>query len=202
MVPTSAFAAVLFLAAIAAWLIAIGVRSRARDYLRLAAVLDAGLAVGVGLDVAPTAIAPLTGTLATVLMAVAVYASFRRPVRPVPASLMLATACAAAIGAAYSGEALPALAPQLAAVAVMLAIARRGLMRLRAPSILLAVGGLSRFAAACALVSKDEKAMVALLLFSAAGLLGVALAVARISDTFVKRHRQRRRDDAAIGRLR
>lgn len=202
MVPDAAFAAVLLFATVAAWLIAAGVRVQARGYLRLAAVLDAGLAVSVGTGIAPAAIAPLTGTLATVLMALAVHTSFRRSVRPAFSGLLLAVACCCAIGAAYSGEALPALAPQFAAVLAMLVIARRGLARLRAPSILLAAASLSRFAGMCALVATDDRAMVAVMLFSAAGLLGVTLAVARISDTFVKRRGKRHDTSAAISRLR
>jgi hypothetical protein len=183
------FAPILLLSAVAVWLLAAGARVNARGYLRLAAVMEAALAAGEGLRIAPTAVAPLACTLAVVLLAFAVHASFRRPAKPGVAALILTATLLSAVGAAYSGEVLPAVAPQVVGVAAILAIARRGLMRLRGPSIQLTAGGVALFAASCALVSTDADAPSALLLFSAAGHLGIALAVVRISDTFVKRRR-------------
>ena len=195
------FAAVLVLAAAAAWIVAAGARPLVRDNLRFAAALYAALAIGAALRIAPVAVAPIVTTLAAALLAFAVYASFRRPAKPAFAALVLAVCCIAGIASAYSGEAAFAIVPQLLCIFAMLGIARRGLMRLRAPSIQLACGGAALFAASCSLVSRDNNALMALLLFSAAGLLGVSLSVARISDTFVKR-RRRSQSAAAVSNLR
>lgn len=192
-------AILLLLAAPAAWLLAAGARHEARGYLRMAAALQAALAVAAAFDLSAMILAPLTAGLSAVLLAFAVQTSFRRPVGTVFSSLALTASCLAGIGASFSGELLPALLPQLAAVAVMLFIARRGLRRLSAPGIQLTAGALALLAAACSMLAKGEAALPALLMFSTAGLLGIALAVARISDTFVQRRRPHARRGAIGG---
>lgn len=184
------FAAVLAFGAAAAWIIAKGARPTARDYLRFAAALYATLAVSAILKLSPGAVAAIVATLGQASIALGVHASFRRPPRPGIAALALAGACIMGIGAAATGEIVLAVLPQLLCALVMLAISRRGLKRLRAPSIQLAAGAAALMAASCSLVSEDQNAFMALLLFSAAGILGTSLAVARISDTFVKRRRK------------
>lgn len=187
-------AIVLLLSAVIAWLLAAGARRAARGFLRLAAALQAGLAIFACVaGMVSMVLAPLTCALASVLLGFAVQASFRRPSGAVFATLALVVCCMAGLGAAFSGEALPAIVPQIAAIVAMLVVSRRGLRRLSAPSIQLAAGALALLAAAASLSGHDTNALQALLLFSAAGLLGITLAVARISDTFVKKRSPARR---------
>lgn len=192
-------ALVLLVAAVMAWWLALGARRTARLYVRLAAALEAALAIAAGTNLAPLVLAPLTVALSAVLLAFAAHASFRRPASPLFAGIGLTVGCAAGLAAAFTGATLPAVAPQSIAIVAMLMVARRGLRRLSAPSIELAAGALALLAAAASLLATTPDALVALLLFSAAGLLGVALAVARISDTFVKRGSSRPRVPAIGG---
>jgi hypothetical protein len=184
------FSAVLAFAAAAAAILSAGARPHVRPYVRIAATAFAALAFAALSGIAPVAVAPIAGALGTPALALAVYSSFRRPVRRIGGVGTLAVCAAFGVGAAFGAEMRVSAVTQLLAVLAMLLIARRGLMRLRAPSILLAAGSLSLLSAASALVSKDAAAFPALLLFSSAGLLGVSLAVARISDTFVRRQRK------------
>jgi len=184
------YSAVLAFATAAAWLLAAGTRPLVRRYLRLAAACNISLAISTAFAIAPIAVAAIATTLTAAFLALAAYASFRRPARPAATAFVLIGAGLAGIGSAFGGAVLPAVVTQLFSILFLLIVSRRGLMRLRAPSLQLAAGGLALFGASCALVLQDKKASMAVVLFSAAGLLGCSLAVARISDTFVKRRRR------------
>jgi hypothetical protein len=195
------FAAVLLLAALASGLVAAGTRGEVRAYLRFAAALAAALALAAGFDIAPVAVAPISATLGAALLAFAVYASFRRSPPPRFAAGALALAALAGIAAAFTGETVLAIVPQLVCILALFGISRRGLRRLRAPSIQLAAGAAALLAGVAVQAALSGAGMMALLLFWAAGLLGVTLSVARISDTFVKL-RRRLGAGAAVGPLR
>jgi hypothetical protein len=178
------------MAAATAWWLAAGTRYAVRGYVRAAAALYMAVALAVVFAFVPATVAPLVASLGPVLLAFAVYASFRHPTGAGFAATAIAAAGFAGIAAAVSGVAAFALVPQFVGIAVMLAISRRGLVRLNATGIQLAAGSAALFAAACSLILPGMEGRVAFLLFSAAGLLGVSLAVAGISDTFVKRRRR------------
>jgi len=195
----SAFAVVLALGSAAAWMTVKGARPASRLYLRFACVLYAALAASALAGIAPEAVAEIATTLATALLMLAAYTSFRGPARPLPAASVLAAACAAGIWSAASGAMAPAIVVQIICLFVMIALARRGLWR--RPSILLVLAAAALLAASCSLLVEDSQAFVALLLFSAAGLLGTAVSLARNSEILVE---QRRAADnaAAIRRMR
>ncbi len=189
------------LAAVAAWWLAAGTRYAVRGYVRAAAALYLAAMLAVVFTIVPATVASLVAALGPVFLAFAVYASVRHPAGAGFVAAALAAAGIAGIASAVSGAMAFALVPQFAGIAVMLAVSRRGLVRLTATGIQLAAGSAALFAAACALISPGAEGMSAFLLFSAAGLLGVSLAVAGISDTFVKR-RRRVSAGTAVGRER
>jgi hypothetical protein len=178
-------AAILFLCAAAVWRLATATQPWVRVNLHLAAALYASLAAAAAFALAPETVAPLATALAAAFLALAVRGSFRRPVKPALAVVLAGGAGLCALGSAFSGVTAVAIVPQLVCQLMMLTVSRRGLMRLRAPSIELAIGALALFAASCTLFL--AKPLQGLCLFAGAGQLGVALAVARISDTFVRK---------------
>jgi hypothetical protein len=199
-VDVSAFAAVLALAAAAAWLTAKGARPSSRLYLRFACVLYAALAASALANIAPQAVAVIATTLATALLMLAAYASFRRAAKPLPAASVLAMACVAGIWSAARGAMAPAVVLQVFCLFVMIALARRGLAAWRRPSIHLVLAAAALLAASCSLLVENSQAFVALLLFSAAGLLGTTLSLVRASEIPVEERRDA--DGAAAVRRR
>lgn len=185
----SAFAAVLALAAAASWMTANGARPSSRLYLHFACVLYAALAVSALIGIAPQAAGVIASTLAAALLMLAAFASLRRAAKPLPAAAILTMACAAGIWSAANGAVAPAVVLQVFCLFVMIALARRGIVAWRRESIHLALAAAALLAASCSLLVEDSRAFVALLLFSAAGLLGTALALVRNSEILVEEAR-------------
>ena len=169
-----AFAIVLMLGAAAAWIAAEGGAAQTRQYLRLAAVLDAALALSVAIHLATPAVTAIVITLSGPLLAVAALARFRRPLHPALTSLLLAAACIAGIAAAATGATVLCALPQVIAVAAIGVIARSAAFR-RA-RLYLVLGAVSLLGAAACAQGEASIAQTGVLLFSAAGLLGIALA--------------------------
>ncbi|MGC9952905.1 MAG: hypothetical protein ABSD21_01310 [Rhizomicrobium sp.] len=195
----SAFAAVLALGAAAAWITAKGARPASRLYLRFACVLYAALAASALANIAQEAVAEIATTLATALLMLAAFANFRRVPKPLPAAIILAAASVAGIWSAASGAIAPSVFAQVICQFVMIALARRGLGR--RPSVHLALAAAALLAASCSLLANDPHAFMALLLFSAAGLLGTTLSLVRASEIPLE---ERRDADgaAAVRRMR
>ncbi|MDE1985989.1 MAG: hypothetical protein KGL56_09275 [Alphaproteobacteria bacterium] len=183
----SPFAVVLALAAAASWIATKSARPVIRLYLRFACVLYAALAVSALSHIAPDAVAVMVTTLAVALLALSVFASLRRTPKPAFAAMLLAGACAVGIWSAAIGVVPLAVIPQAICLVAVLTIARRGLMR--RPGVHLVSGAAALLAASCSLLAPDPRAFIALLLFSAAGLLGVVLALARSSEIPVDEQR-------------
>lgn len=180
-------AGVLLAAAVVAWFVALGAKSGVRPYLRLACAMYGAVTVAVGLDMSVAAVLPIAATLAAAFLALAAYGSFRRPAKPAVTWGLTVGGGVAGIASALFGDMLLVVLSQAVSLLTMLAVSRRGVIRLRGPSILLAVGALSLGAACCTLTIANRIAVDGVCLFTAAGLLGVVLAVARISDTWVRR---------------
>lgn len=205
-------ACVLALAGAATLVLAAGTRIAVRFYLHLAAVLSVALALAALLSIAPRAVAWIVFPVMSLALALAAKAGFRYAVRPGLAAALLLFFAVAGIWAAFGGPVWVAVLPALAAVFGMLAIARRGLLAGRGASILLAAGAGALAAALLAVTAETLTAgpywlapgavgpeiwanaalgesvgttLMAPILFGAAGLLGCALAVARICDTLV-----------------
>ena len=184
----SAFAVVLLLVCVAAWLAVRGVRPSARIYLHFACVLNATLAASALAGIVLQAIGTITTTMAACFLMLAAFAGFRYPPKPTPAALILVIACVAGIWSAASGAMAPAALLQIFCQLVMFALARRGVVLLRRESIYLALAAVALLAASCVLLVEDVRAlMVALLLFSSAGLLGTALALMVNSEVLVEK---------------
>jgi len=169
-----ASAAVLLLAAIAAWFVAPAARPAARVDLRFAAILFAALAVAaVAMPSAKSAVALLVLPIALTVLALAAAAASERAAPAGLAATLLGAVSLAALGAALSGLAALALAPAMAAA---VAAAWLHLRRLR-PAMRRALEGLAAslcFVAALAAFARSGVES-ATLLFCAAGLVGIVL---------------------------
>ena len=181
-----AFAAVLALSAAAGWIAAGGVRRGAQVHLRFACVLYGTLAASATFSIAPDAVAPIATTLAVALLTMASFIGFRRAPVAAIAAIILALACLTGIWSAATGVRALAVIPQLLCLIAVLAVARRGPANLHGPGLYLVLGCVALLAASCSLLTLDARASMALLLFSAAGLLGVAYALARASHVLVE----------------
>jgi hypothetical protein len=186
----TAFALVLLLGAAAAWIAAGGAPVRAQAYLKLAAVLYAALALSQAAGIAAAAVADIAATLGSASLCVAAFSAFRRAPRPLTAFLVLLVATVAGIGAAATDWRVLASAPQVLSAVFTFVIARPGLMK--RPSVYLALAALSMLAASASSLAPGTAARAGLLLFAAAGVVGVALA----SDFLVENDGTRRRGRA------
>jgi len=180
----TAFAIMLFLGAAAGWIAAGDAAARPRSYLRLAAVLDAALAVSAAIPIATPAVTAIVATLVAPLLAIAAAGAFRRAPHPVLAATILAASCLAGIAAAATGAAVLSAAPQVIAVIAILTIAQPVLRR-RA-RLYLVLGAVSLVGGAACALGEAMVARAGVLLFSAAGLLAIALA----SDAAVEKRQQ------------
>jgi len=174
-------ASLLLLAAcLAAWLVAAGARPRARVHLRFAAVLFAALAIAaLGVEAAAPAIALLVLPIGSGVLVLGAAAGIGRPLEPALGASLLAVISLAALGATVSGLAALALGPAALCAGAIALLGGRIPDRLGAFQAIAAA--LCLIGAASAVVW--EGAGPALTLFCAAGLLGVALALARSGAT-------------------
>lgn len=194
------FAAILGLAAVAAALLSGSSPRSARPYQRLACALFAAPATTLLLAVpvpsfgaAAFAVLLLATGLAPMALALAMQAAFAQPPSRATTTLLLLCAFLAGLGAILSGYALPALVMLVVAdllIAVMALRHAHGLARLEA-LLAASVFALGAFAA--------MKNGLEALLFFAAGLMGLALALARASGQVVVQARDIRQF-AAISR--
>jgi hypothetical protein len=183
------FACVLFLACVAAWIVAGAAKPRARVFLRFACVLYAALAAaaiaGGGLL---EATALLVFALGPPVLSLAVIAAFERAVPASISALVLSIAALAGIGAAASGLAFLSVAPLILAVAAMLWVALRRMKDAPGDALRAAIAALAILAASAAFLDDGG---AALLLFSSVAMLGTGLALAGVSDVAVEQQRGR-----------
>lgn len=202
-----AFTLVLACAAIIAALIAGRARPASRDYLRFAAALYLALALCSALAaVLPNAttlifsdaVMLVVCALAPLALTFALFAAFEHPPSSAVAAIFLVLACLAGIAAAASGTRVLSLAPLSVCVLVMLALcARRWRTEKRATSHAF-LSTCSLLCGAAVMLGGGENGRTALMLFSAAALLGFALALARRSRVAVVNQRDLR-GPVAIG---
>jgi len=168
-----AFALVLGFGAIVAALIGSHARKTALAYVMFASALYASLAAAdllaalAHLPGEADAIALLVAALAPASLALAMAGN---RINTALATFILCVALIAGLFAAMTGEAAAAFAPLFASVCAMLAMA------LRRRNIHAGLGALAFLAASASFLSDTQSARMALALFSAAGLIGVALA--------------------------
>lgn len=183
----AAFAAVLGLAGIAAFLLAHEVPKRARVLMRFCGALYGALAASLLFSIAPLEVAPIVTTLVAALLTLAVFEAVRRAPPAGVAALLSAVAGIAGMAAAASGMTVIAIVPQFLALSFALALSRRALFAWRAVGLYLALGALSLMAAGLSLLAADFR--LALPLFASAGLLGFVLALAKSSELLVEMRR-------------
>lgn len=186
----TAFALVLLLGAVAAWIAAGGAPLRTRAYLRLAAVLYAALAISEATNMAAAAVTDIASTLGSAVLCVAAVSAFRRAPHPLTASLFLLIAAICGIGAAATDWRVLAAPPQVISAIVTFIVARPGLWK--RPSLYLALAALCLLGVAASELAPGTVARAGLLLFAAAGVLGVALA----SDVLIENSGMQRRSRA------
>lgn len=150
-----AFALMLFLACVAAWIVS------PSPYVRFAGLLYAALAASCAVE------RQLAGSVALIVCAVAPVLLALALMRPGVARFAPAFACIAGLAAAATGIVVLALAPLLIA-SVAIAVARRRSMQALAVSLALLAGAASYLAGS----------LPALTAFSSVGLLGAALQTA------------------------
>jgi hypothetical protein len=202
-VPDIAFACVLGLAALLAVLVAQRARAAARDYLVFAAALYGALAAADLLTVtnvtSPVFAVGVTlaiGALAPCALTFALAGAFARIPSGWIVAPVLALAAAAGIFAAATGAVFVAFAPLFACLCAMLALAARYIRAAKTQALYAGLSVLALLAAAASFMTPDGRTAFAL--FSAAGLMGTALA----SNRRVEHKRYRPAHGLAIRRLR
>jgi hypothetical protein len=171
-------ALLLVAAALTVWFVAPAARAAARLQLRFAAILFVAPAIAaLAISWAATSVALIAFPIALAVLALASAAGFERALAPSLAVPLLAAVCLGALAAAVTGIVLLSLAPAVFAVAAIAAVSMRRSEGARREAIRGMASAVSFFAAASAFAL--EGAGVALLLFSAVGLLGLSVTLAR-----------------------
>ena len=178
-------AALLLLATtVAVWFVAAGARAAARVQIRFAGVLFAALAAAaLTAPMAAATVTLLVLPLALAVLALAGTAGFGKPVPPAVAAIVLGAVCLAGLGSAITGERTLSFVPVAAALLVLAVTFARQFDAARLASLQGMLSVLCLLGAAASFAS--EGAGRALLLFCAAGLLGLTLALSR-SDLVVE----------------
>jgi len=195
--PTAAF--LLAAASLAAWFTALGARPAARVQLRFAVVMFAALAAAAPVvPAAATPVALIVLPIGLCVLALASAAGFGTPLQPSLAAIVLALVVLAALTAAVTGWRDFALAPVAVALTGITVVCGRRL----GDRSLAAVQGL--VSAACLLGGASSFALdgagAPVLLFTAAGMLGLTLALSRSDGVVDERPGRDLRDGLAIGR--
>jgi len=188
MIADAAFMAVLGLAALLSAIVMRGARPASRSYLHFAAVLYLALAAADEIAIVfaqvagfADAVTLVVSAMAPVALALSLFASFEHPPKSWAATVFLLLALACAIGAAMTGAAVLSFAPLSASVFAMLALSlRRWRIEQRGPFHAI-LSALCFLIAAASGASGGAMGRTGLALFSAAGILGISLALARRS---------------------
>ncbi len=155
-------ACALFCACVSAWLMAGGMRARARLYLRFAAMLLASLAAAEAAGLADIA-ALVALPLGAASLMISTLARFARPLPVFAASLVLALGLAGGLGALVSGTAVLALAPMMVFASAIIAAS------LNSVAVIPVLAGVSLLASCLALLQGGAHAGVFLLCAAAVG---------------------------------
>ncbi|HEV2652520.1 MAG TPA: hypothetical protein VGU69_14760 [Rhizomicrobium sp.] len=176
-------ACLLMAAALAAWFVAASARPIVRVQLRFATVFFAALGGAALLagSIVAGGVALIAFPVALAVLAFAMRAAFEGPASQGLVATVLGVVSALAIFAAATGWLTPSLAPAAGAAVGMVIISIREQARMTA--IQGALGSLCFIAALCAFTTAG--ASTACLAFATAGLLGVTLALGRVSDAAV-----------------
>jgi hypothetical protein len=206
MIADAAFMAVLGFAALLAVIVTRTARPASRAYLQFAAVVYLALAAGDEIAIVFPAAAPfadavtfVTCALAPVALSLSLFATFEHPPKSWIAAVLLSLAFFCAIGAAMGGVEALSFAPLSAAVFAMSALSiRHWRLERRGPFHAILAALCFLVAAACG-AGGGAMGRTGLALFSAAGILGISLALARRSHAPVAEKRAKDLRLTAIG---
>ncbi len=191
MIADAAFMAVLGLAALLAVIVTRSARPASRSYLQFAALIYLALAIadeiaivlpGATTSAFADAVTFVACALAPVALSLSLFATFEHPPKSWIATVFLSLALLCAIGAAMAGVEVLSFAPLSASVFTMLALSlRRWRLERRGP-LHAVIAALCFLVAAASGASGGAAGRTGLALFSAAGILGISLALARRSN--------------------
>jgi hypothetical protein len=191
----TAFAGTLGLSALLSAHSASRARPAARAYGRFAAILYGVLAIpdpgGALIGSSPSNAladtpAAMVSALAPAALALALYAAFESPPRTAIAACVLVSAAVTGILSVATGALSVAFAASIAAACAMLVLGLRHWRRDRNTTMQALAGAGALLAGAAAFATGDAEGRIALVLFSAAGLLGLSLALAKPSNALVE----------------
>jgi hypothetical protein len=191
----TAFAGALGLSALLSAHAALRARPAARAYARFGAFLygifataDAAASL-IGTSTSSTLAdtpAAMVSALAPAALALALYAAFESPPRAAIAACVLVSAAVTGILSVATGALSVAFAASTAAACAMLVLGVRHWPRDRNTTLQALAGACALFAGAAAFTTGGAQGRMALVLFSAAGLLGLSLALAKPSNALVE----------------
>jgi hypothetical protein len=197
-VPALLFAVVLVLSAVMAWVVAARAKGFVRPYVRFASVLYVALAIAslVPDEVEATgafarAVALVVCVLAPSTLALALVALFRKPLSSVLSALWLIVCCLGGLGAAVSDTPALGFVPLALGIGAALVASLRMFGKSRVAALQGAAASLAFLCAASSLMTHAPASRAALMLFSAAGLLGTTLALVRASRAGVEKQGRR-----------
>jgi hypothetical protein len=197
-VPGILFAVVLVLSALTAWVVAARAKAFVRPYVRFASVLYVALAIAslvpdevVATGAFARAVALVVCVLAPATLSLALVALFRKPVTAGPAAIWLTVCCLGGIGAAISDVPALGFVPLVLGAGAALFASLRMFAKSRVAALQGALASLAFLCAAASLMTRAPASRAALILFSAAGLLGTTLALVRGSRPNVEKERRR-----------
>lgn len=188
-IPAVLFALVLVLAAAVAWVLAARTRAQGRLYVRFSCALYVALAIaglvpetGEAIGEFARAVALVVCVLAPCALSLALVGLFARAVPPLLAGLFLPLACLGGLGAAATDQTAFGFVPLVLACVAAFIASLRAWRQFGAAAFQGAASAVAFLCAASSLLANGEPARAALDLFSAAGLIGSALALVRGSD--------------------
>jgi hypothetical protein len=208
MIADAAFMTILGLAALLAAIVTRSARPASRSYLHFAAVIYLALAVadeitillpGTATSAFADTVTCVACALAPVALSLSLFATFEHPPKSWIAAVFLLLALLCAIGTAMSGLEVLSFAPLSASVFVMLALSlRRWRLDRRGPFHAM-IASVCFLVAAASGASGGAAGRTGLALFSAAGLLGISLALVWRSHATVAQQRTKDLRFTAIG---
>jgi hypothetical protein len=190
-----AFASVLALAAVLAAILVSRARGEVRRYIQFASALYGALSLADLFAVAhataqtqmlTAAVALIAMSLAPVALTLAFATSFEAPPPAAIAAIALVLSCIAGLAAAMTGAQFIAMAVLFASVCAILTFAVRRWRAASSSAIQAMVCGFALLGGAAADMTHGLEAQTSLALFSAAALLGSALACAKRSNLAVE----------------
>ena len=183
-------AVMLLSASLAGWLILTDAAPAVRNFARFACVLYAALASASAVDPRLSdSVTLIVAAVAPVLLALAMRASDSGSISSAPATLALTLCTISGMVAAATGMAVFAFAPLTVALLAIIALNLAEFSEHRSQSLEAMASAIAMLAGASVFLVGGDAALTGFMLLHAAGLLGIALALAPRSDAVVEQER-------------